>query len=111
VGLNQNVSITFAERIEGPWLLKNALGPGDPGVLRMRHARCTVTESDMETWFIHVLNALPGVAIGTQQVGVSAVASLRNAQTTCAIPVAICAEQLTASTPVGQWLAGASSPL
>lgn len=110
VGLNQNVSITFAERIEGPWLLKNALGPGDPGVLRMRHARCTVTESDMETWFIHVLNALPGVAIGTQQVGVSAVASLRNAQTTCAIPVAICAEQLTASTPVGQWLAGASSP-
>lgn len=108
--LHQNASIAFAERVDGPWLLKNALGPGDPGILRMRHARCTITESNIETWFIHMLNAVPGVAIGRQQVAASAVASLLNSQTTCAIPVAICAEQLTSGSQVGQWIRGVSSP-
>ena len=110
VSLRQNASIEFAERIEGPWLLKNGLGPGDPSILRMRHARCTINETGIETWFIHVLNALPGVAIGTQQVAASAVASLLSSQTTCAIPVAICAEQLTANPQVGQWIKGVNSP-
>ncbi len=108
--LQQNASIAFAELVNGPWLLKNALGPGDPGILRMRHARCTITESGIETWFIHVLNAVPGIAIGTQQVAASAIASLLNSQTTCAIPVAICAEQLTSNSQVGQWIRGVSSP-
>lgn len=110
VSLRQNASIEFAERAEGPWLLKNGLGPGDPSILRMRHARCTINETGIETWFIHVLNALPGVAIGTQQVAASAVASLLSSQTTCAIPVAICAEQLTANPQVGQWIRGVNSP-
>jgi len=110
VNLRQNASIAFAEQIEGPWLLKNSLGSGDPSILRMRHARCTIAESGIETWFIHILNALPGVAIGTQQVAASAVASLLNSQTTCAIPVAICAEQLASGSQVGQWIRGVSSP-
>ena len=110
VNLRQNGSIDFAEQIEGPWLLKNSLGPGDPSILRMRHARCTIAESGIETWFIHILNALPGVAIGTQQVAASAVASLLNSQTTCAIPVAICAEQLASGGQIGQWIKGVSSP-
>lgn len=110
VSLRQNASIEFAERAEGSWLLKNGLGPGDPSILRMRHARCTINETGIETWFIHVLNALPGVAIGTQQVAASAVASLLSSQTTCAIPVAICAEQLTANPQVGQWIRGVNSP-
>lgn len=110
VSLHQNASIAFAEQVEGPWLLKNTLGPGDPSILRMRHAQCTIAETGIETWFIHVLNALPGVAIGTQQVSASAIASLLNSQTTCAIPVAICAEQLTANPQVGQWIKGVNSP-
>ncbi|MEO0313609.1 MAG: hypothetical protein RI928_65 [Pseudomonadota bacterium] len=110
VNLSQNASIAFAEQVEGPWRLKNSVGTGDPSVLRMRHARCTIAESGMETWFIHVLNALPGVAIGTQQVSASAVASLLNSQTTCALPVAICVEQLTANPQVGQWIKGVNSP-
>lgn len=110
VSLRQNASIAFAEQVEGPWLLKNTLGPGDPSILRMRHARCTIDETGIETWFIHVLNALPGIAIGTQQVAASAVASLLSSQTTCAIPVAICAEQLTANPQVGQWIRGVNSP-
>ena len=110
VRLTQNASIAFAEKVEGPWQYKNALGSGDPGILRMRHARCTITESGIDTWFIHVLNALPGVDIGKQEVSARAVASLLNSQTTCAIPVAICAEQLTANPQVGQWIKGVSSP-
>ena len=109
VSLRQNASIEFAERAEGPWLLKNGLQSRDE-ILRMRHARCTINETGIETWFIHVLNALPGVAIGTQQVAASAVASLLSSQTTCAIPVAICAEQLTANPQVGQWIKGVNSP-
>ena len=107
VSLRQNANIEFAESVEGPWLLKSALGPG---VLRMRHARCTITETGMETWFIQVLNIFPGAAIGTQQVSANAVASLLNAQTTCAIPLAICAEQLPTNSQVGQWLRGLNSP-
>ena len=110
VKLSPNASIAFAEKVEGPWQFKSALGPGDPGILRMRHARCTIAESGIDTWFIHVLNALPGVDIGKQQVSASAVASLLNSQTTCAIPVAICGEQLTANPQVGQWIKGVSSP-
>ena len=110
VSLSPDVSVSFAERVDGPWLLKNALGPGDPGRLRMRHARCSISESDIQTWFIHVLNVLPGVAIGTQQVSASATASLLSAQTTCAIPVAICVDRLTANPQVGQWIKGLNSP-
>jgi hypothetical protein len=110
VSLRQNANIAFAEAVEGPWLLKNSLPSGDPSILRMRHAQCTIAETAIETWLIHVLNALPGVAIGTQQVSASAIASLLNSQTTCAIPVAICAERLTANPQVGQWIKGVSSP-
>lgn len=110
VSLRQNASIEFAESTEEKWLSKNELNSGDDRILRMRRARCTINETGIETWFIHVLNALPGVAIGTQQVSASAVASLRNAQTTCAIPVAICAEQLTANPQIGQWIRGVNSP-
>ena len=110
VSLRQNASIEFAENAEEEWLSKNELQSGDNRILLMRRARCTINETGIETWFIHVLNALPGVAIGTQQVAASAVASLLSSQTTCAIPVAICAEQLTANPQVGQWIRGVNSP-
>lgn len=110
VSLHQNTSLAFAERVEGPWQSKNSFGPGDPGILRMRHARCTITESDMDTWLIQVLNVLPGVAIGSQQVAASAVASLLSAQTTCAMPLAICTEQLAVNSQIGQWIRGGNSP-
>lgn len=110
VSLHQDASIEFAERAEGPWLLKTSLAAGDPRLLRMRHARCTIAETGIETWFIHVLNVLPAMQIGPQRVSASAVASLLNAQTTCAIPVAICAEQLPVNNQVGKWLRGVNSP-
>ena len=110
VSLRQNASIEFAKSAEEEWLSKNELQSGDNRILLMRRARCTINETGIETWFIHVLNVLPGVAIGTQQVAASAVASLLSSQTTCAIPVAICAEQLTANPQVGQWIKGVNSP-
>lgn len=104
VSLHQDASIEFAERVDDPWLYKTSLSAGDPRLLRMRHVRCTIAEAGIETWFIQVLNVLPGVQIGLQQVSASAVASLLNSQTTCAIPVAICADKLPVNGQIGQWI-------
>jgi hypothetical protein len=113
VNLRQNASIEFAESAESAeeeWLSKNELNSGDDRILRMRRARCTINETGIETWFIQVLNVLPGVAIGSQQVAASAVASLLSAQTTCAMPLAICTEQLAVNSQIGQWIKGGDSP-
>ncbi|HRQ05296.1 MAG TPA: pilus assembly protein, partial [Nitrosomonas halophila] len=64
---------------------------------------CEVKRPEIANWFIQVLNLLPGVEIGEQTVGASAVATLVPGQTTCAIPVAICEAGLEDKSK-GDWL-------
>lgn len=75
--------------------------------LAMRYVRCTVNKPNIDTWFIQVLNVLPGVTIGQQNVVASAVATLQASQISCGLPVAVCSGDLPAGTPVGTWLVGA----
>ncbi len=82
-------------------------GLSNSQALTMRFVRCTVNKPNIDTWFIQVLNVLPGVAIGQQNVSASAVATLQASQVTCGLPVAVCSGDLPASTPVGTWLVGA----
>lgn len=82
-------------------------GLSNTQALAMRYVRCTVNKPNIDTWFIHVLNVLPGVTIGQKNVRASAVATLQASQVSCGLPVAICSSDLPASTPIGTWLVGA----
>ncbi len=55
-----------------------------------RYAMCTMPMNNINTYFIQVLNLLPGVNIGPQTVGAYAVATLRQSQVACLIPLGFC---------------------
>lgn len=110
VRLTAGESVQFAQASQGPWFTAQDFTANDPAARGLRYARCSVSESDIRTWFIQVLNVLPGVAIGAQQVSARAVATLTPSQTTCALPVAMCSDKLSVATPTGTWLRGISSP-
>ena len=101
-----NATVDFSATVSGPWYHAGDLAVTSPTVLNMRYARCTVTQDDINTWLIQVLNLLPNVNIGAQTVSASAVARLQPSQTTCALPVAICQANIGAK---GSWLDGAVS--
>lgn len=82
-------------------------GLNNAQALAMRYVRCTVNKPNIDTWFIQVLNVLPGVAIGQQNISASAVARLQASQVNCGLPVAICSNDLPVGTPSGTWLTGA----
>lgn len=105
VTTQENSSVEFSTTANG--FYANKTGPSANQALTMRYARCKLGLSNIDTWFIHVLNILPGIDIGLQQVNAQAVATLQGGQRTCALPVAICSEALTSATRVGDWLQGA----
>lgn len=99
--------VTFSDHLTGVY--QSAFE--GTGALGMRFVRCEVNRSDIANWFIQVLNLMPGVDIGDQRVAASAVATLAPSQiTSCAIPVGICGEDVSASTPVGTWLESVIGP-
>ncbi len=106
VSTTANATVDFSETASGPWYHAGDLAITNPTVLTMRYARCSVSQSDIKTWLIQVLNVLPGVNVGTQTVSASAVARLQPSQSTCALPVAICQANVGAK---GSWLDGAVS--
>lgn len=108
VDLTENESVEFSETLDGIYRVKTAIGPTE--ALGIKYARCTARRGAIPTWFIQVLNIMPGIDIGTQAVGATAVATRIAAQTNCALPVAICSGDLTPSTPRGTWLEGTLSP-
>ncbi len=111
VTLSADSTVEFAANIGGPWLRESDLAAGDPAALAMRYARCTIAENGIPTWVVQVLTLLPGVDIGPSMVNASATAQLRPASTTCAIPVAICSENVDSiNAKVGDWLVGPSTP-
>lgn len=86
-------NITFSETFDGAYMPKGSVA----NVLAVRFVRCTVQRVDIPNWFMQVLG------MGDQQVNATAVASLVPSQTTCALPVAVCADKLAGKVP-GDWL-------
>lgn len=105
---NSTVSVTFSpSNASGSFV--GGSGLAGPAALAMRYARCDVSKTAIKTFFIQVMNALPGVSIGDQSVSAMAVATLQPSQMTCALPVAICSSDL-AGKSVGDWLQAAIGP-
>ena len=107
VALSSNSSVKFSDTANGSYVSKAGLSNSE--ILTKRFARCTVNSGDISNWFIEILNVIPGVAIGKQQVSATAVASLQPSMTTCAMPIGLCSANITASTPAGTWLKAALS--
>lgn len=97
------VDIRYSTALSGPYVSKaTAAASATP----MKFVECTVEKTGIQNWFIQVLNVLPtNEPIGDQQVSARAVASVMPSQTTCAIPVGICAAAI-AGQPAGTWIEG-----
>lgn len=94
-------NVTFSDTLTGSY--RDAFT--GTGATDLRFARCEVERTGIANWFLQVLN------IGNQDVRASAVATLYPSQiTSCAIPVAICSDKVSASTPVGTWLESVLPP-
>lgn len=96
------VTVDFSkDSAAGPFADKSAYGPAD--IPAIKHVRCRTSQSAIKTYFIQVLNVLPGVSIGDQFVSATAVAKMLPSQLTCALPAAICQGEIP---PKGQWMRG-----
>lgn len=103
----ENSSVTFSQTLNGTYLTKDMYGAAE--ALAMKYARCTVSRSRIATWFMQVMNILPGIANGEQSVSATAVGSVAPAQTNCALPVAVCGADI-AGKPPGTWLESVLGP-
>jgi len=94
----QAVTIEFGTSLTGgAWLTAASTPPGNS-----KYVRCTLQETGIAPWFMQVLG------FGPQTVGALATASLNNAQTNCAIPLAMCTKGSapTYGLTKGQWFNG-----
>lgn len=99
-GQNSTVTVQYSEsNVNGPYQGRFAFAPS----ASPSYVRCSVDRSSIGTYFIQVLNALPGVSIGQQSVSAVAIARKINSQMTCAIPVAVC-EGSTSTKKKGEWI-------
>ncbi len=96
------ITVSFAkDSASGPFQSKGAYSAAD--IPTVKHVRCQVSQSAIKTFFIQVLNVLPGVSIGDQTASASAVGKMIPSQLTCALPVAICEGEIPAK---GKWMRG-----
>ncbi len=101
-GANGAITVEFSkDSAAGPFLGKGGYSAAD--VPTIKHVRCVTSQEAIKTYFIQVLNALPGVSIGDQSVGATAVAKMIPSQLTCALPAAICQAEIPAK---GEWMRG-----
>lgn len=98
-----SANITFSQTLNGTYLGRTAVAAGN--VLNMFYARCTITEANIPTLLVHVVNLLPGQNIGPSTVKVTAVAGLEPSKSNCALPLAICEADI-AGKPPGTWIQG-----
>ncbi len=99
-GQNSTVAVDYSQsNVNGPYLSRLSLAVS----AKPNFVRCSVSRSSIGTYFIQVLNALPGVSIGPQSVSAVAIARKINSQMTCAVPVAACEGSLTGLTK-GKWI-------
>ncbi len=99
-GANSTVSVQYSDsNVNGPYQSRFGFAAN----AKPNFVRCTVNRTSISTYFIQVLNALPGVSIGEQSVSAFAVARKINSQLTCAVPVAACEGSVTGAAK-GQWI-------
>lgn len=99
-GQNSTVTVQYSEsNVNGPYQSRFSFAAN----AKPSFVRCSVTRSSIGTYFIQVLNALPGVSIGQQSVSAFAIARTINSQMTCAIPVAVCSAGVTGLAK-GDWI-------
>lgn len=99
-GQNSNVTVQYSDsNVNGPYQSRFGFAAN----AKPNFVRCSVDRSSIGTYFIQVLNALPGVSIGQQTVSAVAIARKINSQMTCAIPVAACEGSLATPTK-GTWI-------
>ncbi len=79
-------AVTFSATLGGNYQTKSLVA----NPTGMHFARCTLTESNIRTFLIHVINLLPGNSIGLQEVSATAVASNSPSRSNCALPLAVC---------------------
>lgn len=109
VTLQTNSSLSFSPNNSSGSFVSPA-GLTGTTALSMRYVKCTATRSGIPTSFIQVVNLLPGVAVGPQQVSATAIAGLKPSQTTCALPAAICSSAMSPTPAIGKWLEGPIGP-
>jgi Flp pilus assembly protein TadG len=97
----ESSDVKFSETLQGSYHPANDIAASD--ILKMKYAKCTLARTGIKTWFIQVLNVLPGVAIGDQAVASMGAATLLPSQTTCALPVAICMAKVN-TIQLGDWI-------
>lgn len=89
------VAVRFGDSLQpgGAWQ------PAATAAANARHARCTVTRTGIQPWFMQVLG------FGEQTVSARATATLSPAQTACAIPMGLCSLGADANHgyTVGNW--------
>lgn len=101
-GTDGVITVEFAkDSASGPYAGKGSYSAAD--VPAIKHVRCLTSQSAIKTYFIQVLNVLPGVSIGDQFVSAIAVAKMVPSQLTCALPTAICQGEVPAK---GEWMRG-----
>lgn len=105
--LSANSSITFATSLAGPFLPRTSV----TDIRAQTHARCTVTEPDIAPILIRVVNAIPGVSIGTTSVSASSIATLKGTPANCSLPIGLCkaTNGPGSGLNVGQWAIGTFS--
>jgi hypothetical protein len=112
VELDTDQDVTFSEALSGPYFAKTSFDATTAA--KIKFVKCSVEETGIANWFIQTLNVLPGVTIGDQTVRAAAVATVAPSRTTCALPVAMCAADITnpdgTAKPKGTWLEGALGP-
>jgi hypothetical protein len=87
--------VTFSETLPGPYISK-ALAEATP--FKIKYVRCTTARTGIGTWFMQVLGPGDGTVRAT------AVATMLNGQTSCAIPLAIC--EKPGGFTKGEWIPG-----
>lgn len=105
-----NDSVEFSQTLSGVYFDKASISPAE--AVTMKFVRCTVERADIPTWFMQVLNVMPGITIAPATVRASAVATRVAAQTNCALPVALCSTAVNplSPPPLGTWIEGAIGP-
>lgn len=87
--------VTFSAALSPNKDYRSRLAGADP--VKAKFAMCSLQRTGIAMWFMQQMG------FGPQSVAAMGVASLGNAQTSCAIPVALCSTMVTGK-PVGTWL-------
>ncbi|RKP43813.1 TadE/TadG family type IV pilus assembly protein [Trinickia fusca] len=107
VQLAVNTNVLFTSSLSSPFQPKNVVA--SPSTIQ--YVQCTTSLTNIQNWFIQLLDFIPGVNVANAAVSAAAVATIGPAQTTCAIPVFVCQAGTQVSPPiagqsysVGQWI-------